>query len=271
MALLFLVLFNILGVKISQLWQYILIACTFFPLLAMIVFALFNIHTEYLTPFAPYGWWALVPAVQVVIYSFLGFECTTSLFSLVRDPEKNLPRAITLSILFTAILYIAFMAAVILSIPQSSVSYPKELISHLLAKTYPAFSWLATLIAISLVPTILGTIHSMVWGASMLVVSLINVSSASCLTCVRASAYKNQLGVLLVGAGICVSLLTFTSLNLFFSLTAVFIVSAYLSALVALLKNTRAYRLRDWVVVIGGIKVAVIIFLCAVYSLVKSF
>lgn len=61
---------------------------------------------------------ATVSSAALIIFAFLGFENIVSLAEETKDPEKNIPRAILLSLLISTILYILVsLAAVALMLP----------------------------------------------------------------------------------------------------------------------------------------------------------
>lgn len=69
------------------------------------------------------GSWVFGPALVAVAFvgwSFLGFESAGSIAEEVRDPERNVPKAIILALLFVALVVMYSSIALILSIPNLS-------------------------------------------------------------------------------------------------------------------------------------------------------
>jgi amino acid transporter len=69
------------------------------------------------------GSWVLGPALVAVAFvgwSFLGFESAGSIAEEVRDPERNVPKAIILALLFVALVVMYSSIALILAIPNLS-------------------------------------------------------------------------------------------------------------------------------------------------------
>lgn len=66
-----------------------------------------------LTPFAPHGWSALVPATALLVWSFAGWEAITHLAAEFRRPARDLPRATGLALAIVGVLYLAVAFAVI--------------------------------------------------------------------------------------------------------------------------------------------------------------
>jgi amino acid transporter len=254
------ILANMFGVKLSELGQYILIVLTVFPLLATILLCLTNIKPELLQPFAPFGKSSILLASKDVIFSFFGFECATTLFNIVENPKKNVPRALTYSILLVSILYIAFAAAIISAIPAQNFNSPDDLPNALL-KTFPQYPWLIELIAISIISAIIGTVHSMVWASGSLVKTLSN------------QIFKNNIfktterSVLAIGFGILATFMLLNERRLFFDLTAIFIIFAYVMSMLALVFTNKKFSLKTNIETMLGITTAMIIIGFAIHDL----
>jgi amino acid transporter len=66
-----------------------------------------------LRPFAPEGWGALLPGTALVFVSYLGFVKITTVAGEIKDPSRNLPRAIVGSVLVVTVLYAVVMIVVL--------------------------------------------------------------------------------------------------------------------------------------------------------------
>lgn len=264
-TLIIVTLCNMFGVKLSELGQYILIVLTVFPLLATILLCLTNIKPVLLQPFAPFGKSSILLASKDVIFSFFGFECATTLFNIVENPKKNVPKALTYSILLVSILYIAFAASIISAIPASNFTSPDDLPNALL-RTFPKYPWLIELIAVSIISAIVGTVHSMVWASGNLVKSL----SSQILN-------KNNIfnttekAVLAIGFGILTTFMLLKERRLFFDLTAIFIIFAYVTSMLALVFTKKKFSLRTNIETMLGISTAMVIIGFAIHDLLIIF
>lgn len=254
-TLVLIVLANIFGVKISQLGQYILIVLTVFPLLATIILCFSNIKCCNFKPFVPFGNLAIFKSSKDIIFSFFGFECATNLYSIVEKPEKNVPKALTYSILLVSLLYIGFAASIISAVSPSAFSSPDDLPSALL-KTFPQFPWLIEIIHISIVSAIIGTIHSMVWSTGGLVSSLIEKINPKI-------KINSSYSILIIGLGITTTFLSLKERGLFFDLTAIFIIFSYVSSMLALTKNSKKISIDTYI----GISTALLIAAFAISDL----
>ncbi len=263
-TLISLTLLNIVGVALSALGQQILIVLTVFPLIGTTLICLTKAKFSNLVPFAPYGVKHIFQEARVVAFAFFGFEATASLFNIIQDPQKNLPRAITYSLTAVAILYLTFVASLILAVPLDLfATYPGP-VSGPLERIFPNNPWLLELIHISSISAILGTLHSMIWSSGALLLSFIK-------------KLRNHTSRQLVACGIinqvtCTSfigLAIFTSFSLltnkmFFDLTAMFLIVAYTFSMATLLTLKQEWKSGQNVITIAGMFTAAMIFYFAI-------
>ncbi len=265
-----LIALNLLGLALSELGQLILIACTLFPLLAIIILCFNNAHIAYLTPFAPYGFKNVLSATRVVIFGFFGFESAASLFSVIKNPEKNVPRALTLSIFIVGIIYILFITSLILAVPLPFFANPCVPLSDTLRVIFPNSEWIISIIHISILSAITGTIHSMIWGSSTLLVSLVGKVFPNTSGTLEKSSYTHRGAVLIIGALIFTTFATTRSQNLFFSITALSIIAAFLLSIISLFTITSEWKNGKNTIACIGFATALLIFYFAFDDVIKA-
>lgn len=267
-ALWILVGLNMFGVLFSELGQRILIACTIFPLIATIILSLSKASMANLFPFAPHGITNVLKATKVVIFGFFGFECASSLFNIVENPAKNVPRALTYSIIAVGSLYTLFVASIILSTPLEYFATPTQRISDILLVTFPHNTWIVRMIHFSILSAILGTVHSMIWSSSSLFVLIIKKLKSSAGKALQASGIINQkTAVLFVGSMIFLSNMTLKNPNMFFSITATCIVFAYIMSMITLLTMKEEWQSQQNIKTMLGIITATVILIFALEGL----
>lgn len=236
MTLVLLTIVNMLGVAMSEMGQYILIVCTVFPLIITSILCFTKASSTNLKPFAPYGVGSIFSASKTVIFAFFGFESAASLFSIVKDPERNVPRAVSYSLCIVGIIYLLFASSIICAIPMASLSDPLARLTSMLSGLFPSSPWLISIINISIVSAIVGTIHSMIWGSSQLVIALCKTMRNSTMQAlVQRGTINTTTAALFVGCCILSSFFLLEKISLFFSLTALFIVFAYATSIMTLL------------------------------------
>jgi len=267
-ALFTLTVLNMFGVVLSKIGQYILIVCTTFPLVATTIMCFSQINLDYLTPFAPFGMTNVLDATRIVIFGFFGFECAASLFNVVENPEKNVPRALTYSIIIVGTLYILFITSIILSTPLEFFSSPNLTVPDILARAFPEKTWLINTVHIAILSAILGTVHSMILSSSNLLITIINkLKNPVARNLVSSGRLNIQTAVLFVATCIFTSYVMFKDMNLFFNLTAMFIVFAYIASLITLLTLKNEWESGQNIKTLLGIGTALVIFFFAAQGL----
>ena len=258
-----LVALNMFGVVLSQTGQHILIVTTLFPLLVTTIMCFFKADLSNLTPFAPYGFTNVFKATRVVVFGFFGFECAASLFNIVRNPERNVPRALTYSIIIVGLVYILFVASLILSTPLHYFADPRTPLSDTLKFIFPNNPWILTTVHIAILSAIIGTIHSMIWSSSALLISVVKKVK-------KDVALTQPIAVLIVGVCILTSCIALENLNLFFSIVATCIVSAYLMSMITLLTIKREWQSGQNIQTLLGVTTASIILFFALEGVVSE-
>jgi amino acid transporter len=97
------------------------------PIIAIVVLA-FKFHGSNFTAgggFMPYGIKALFAAIPSagIVFSYLGFEQADQLAAEIKDPQKNLPRAILLATFIGIIIYCLLQVVFIGAIPHSQIAH----------------------------------------------------------------------------------------------------------------------------------------------------
>lgn len=269
-VLITLVALNMFGVVLSELGQHILIVCTVFPLITTTLMCLTKFNPTYLTPFAPYGMGNVFKATRVVIFGFFGFESAASLFNIVHNPKRNVPRALTYSIAIVGTIYTLFIGSLIASTPLATFTEGMK-VTDILAQTFPGQGWVITLLNISILSAIVGTIHSMIWGASSLLISLVHkMKSGVAQSLISTNILNPSTAVLAVGLCIGTSYLTLKNLDLFFNLTALFIVFANIMSMISLLFIKKEWQSGQNIKTLLGIATASLIFAFACQGLLEN-
>ena len=82
-------------------------------LLVAVVTALPASRAENWTPFAPHGWGAVGTAASLLMLSFIGWEAVSHLAGELRDPARQLPRAIFFALGVVVVLYLGLAVATV--------------------------------------------------------------------------------------------------------------------------------------------------------------
>ncbi len=255
-----LTLLNMFGVSLSTMGQQILIVLTVVPLIATTLLCFSKASLANLTPFAPHGITSIFQETRRVAFAFFGFEAIASLFTIIKDPQKNLPRAITYSLLAVAALYLLFVTSLILAVPLSLFSQYPGPVSDALLQVFPNWSWIIEGIHLSFLFAILGTVHSMIWASGMLLLSFMKkIRSAKTQKLLTSGIVNQDTCTLFIGAAIFISFISLTS-DLFFNFTTMPLIAAYICAMITLLTLKSEWKSGQNIITLAGIGAAVLIF-----------
>lgn len=120
------VVINLGGSRDVALWERITVAIKFSVLLVLAAAGLFFLQPKLLSP-------SLYPptsdvffSLAITFFAFEGFRVITNAVEDIPEPEKNLPRAMTVSILMVMVLYVAVSFAVFGNLPLDRVVAARE-------------------------------------------------------------------------------------------------------------------------------------------------
>ena len=96
------------------------------PILTAIILMIASFNGENFTSqgFAPYGYGKIFSAVVVcgIFYAFYGFSMVAMYASELENPKKNIPRALTLSVFLSLLIYLMLQTAFIAALPVEMVA-----------------------------------------------------------------------------------------------------------------------------------------------------
>lgn len=256
---------NIAGVKIMKLGQAILLSCTLGALILTIILSLFNANTQNLVPFMPYGAYSIIASIPAAIFSLLGFESATTLYNIVEDPAKNVPKAIIISVLSVGALYLLFIFSINLAIPVSTFTSIDMPLSQALLKSLGSSKliiFLTKLISIAILTAICGVIQSVTFSVSSLTHSLFKNLNLN---------FNFNLIIITINSIILFNFFKFKNMDLLFNLTSVLIIFTFLMSIIALIFNFKNYNLKEKFIITLGFISSSFIFSSSVIQLIKSF
>jgi len=104
---------NAVGLHVTARFQLALAGLLAALLLVAVVTALPESRSENWTPFAPHGWGAVGTAASLLMLSFIGWEAVSHLAGELRDPVRQLPRAIFFALGVVVVLYLGLAIATV--------------------------------------------------------------------------------------------------------------------------------------------------------------
>ena len=107
-----LLVLNVVGAKVSGSAQVVIVLALMAILAVFVVGGVMQAETANLTPFMPEGGGAVLSTTALVFVSFLGFVKIAAVAEEVRDPSRNLPRALIGSVALVTVLYVLIVLVV---------------------------------------------------------------------------------------------------------------------------------------------------------------
>ncbi|MEH6358253.1 MAG: amino acid permease [Pseudomonadales bacterium] len=121
---------------------------------------------DYVPPFTSEVWLGITLGAFLAFYAYIGFEDMVNMAEEVKDPQRNLPRAIVLSLLVTSILYVLVAWAAVTSLPLEKLASSRAPFSSIVEQNGLFPVWAMTLI--SLIAISNGALVQIIMGARVL-------------------------------------------------------------------------------------------------------
>jgi len=95
-----------IGIRESKIASNLMVLLKIIILLLIIGVGVFYVNTGNWSPFAPHGVSGVLKGVAAVFFAYIGFDAISTTAEECKRPQKDLPRAILLSLLISTILYV---------------------------------------------------------------------------------------------------------------------------------------------------------------------
>ena len=112
-----LAIINLLGIRQAAIVSNVFTVGKLVPIIIFVGAGLFFLNPQAFVPQQDPGAGAFSQSVLLLVYAFTGFEMATIPAGEVRDPQKNMPRALLIAILVVAVLYILIQIVCVGTLP----------------------------------------------------------------------------------------------------------------------------------------------------------
>lgn len=171
--------FLIGGVKQSAWVNNIIVVIKVGVILLFIAFGLSYVDVANWHPYIPentgnfgeYGWSGILRGAGAVFYAYLGFDALSTAAGEAKNPQKDMPRAILLSLLICAILYIGVTAVLTGIVNYKELNLPAP-IAYAIDSTGSGLAWLSPFIKLGAVAGLTSVILVMMLGQSRIYYSI---------------------------------------------------------------------------------------------------
>ena len=96
-----------IGIKESKTANNLMVLLKIIVVLLVIAVGAFYVDTSNWTPFAPHGLSGVLKGVSAVFFAYIGFDAISTTAEECKNPQRDLPRAMIISLLICTVLYIA--------------------------------------------------------------------------------------------------------------------------------------------------------------------
>ncbi|MEC3952851.1 amino acid permease [Nocardia sp. CDC153] len=138
----------------------------FFVCVAVTAFSSSNLH-----PFAPYGVSGVGAAASMVFFSFIGFDAASTAGEEAKNPQRDLPRAIIISLGIVTLVYVAVALTAVGAVGIDEVSSSGASLATVLEQV-TGRGWPATILAGGAVIAIASVVLTVLYGQTRILVAM---------------------------------------------------------------------------------------------------
>ncbi|MCO1579965.1 amino acid permease [Crossiella sp. SN42] len=128
-------------------------------------------NTGNMTPFAPEGLVGIAGGASAVFFSFIGFDAASTAGEEARNPQRDLPRAIMISLGIVTFVYVAVALTAIGAIGVDKLSAKGASLSTVMAEVTGS-GWASTVLAVGAVIAIASVVLTVLYGQTRVLVSM---------------------------------------------------------------------------------------------------
>ncbi len=172
------------GVKGSSLVNSIIVIIKVGIVLLFIGFGWSYINPENYTPYIPsgtnvsgeFGWAGIFAGASVVFFAFIGFDAVSTAAQEAKNPQRDMPKGILLSLLICVVLYILFAHVLVgvANYKEFRTVGQEASITYVIDTYMKGYGWLSTLITIAILAGFSSVILVMLMGQSRVFFSMSN-------------------------------------------------------------------------------------------------
>lgn len=134
-----------------------------------VAFTAFN--SANLTPFAPAGIAGISVGASAVFFSFIGFDAASTAGEEARNPKRDLPRAIILSLIIVTTIYVLVAFAAVAAVGAGALGESDASLATAL-RTVTGQGWPAVVLALGAVIAIASVVLTVLYGQTRILVAM---------------------------------------------------------------------------------------------------
>jgi APA family basic amino acid/polyamine antiporter len=172
------------GVKGSSLVNSVIVIVKVAIVLLFIGFGWSYTNPDNYTPYIPdstnvsgeFGWTGIFAGAGVVFFAFIGFDAVSTAAQEAKNPQRDMPKGILLSLLICVVLYILFahILAGVANYTEFRTVGQEASVTYVIDTYMKGYGWLSTLITIAILAGFSSVILVMLMGQSRVFFSMSN-------------------------------------------------------------------------------------------------
>ncbi|MFT7840145.1 amino acid permease [Saccharothrix sp. BKS2] len=140
-------------------------------LVFFVVVAVFGFRAENLAPFAPAGIAGITGAASLVFFSFIGFDAASTAGEEARNPQRDLPRAIVVSLALVTVVYVLVALTAVGAVGVDVLAGSDASLAAVLQQVTGS-GWPATVLAAGAVVAIASVVLTVLYGQTRVLVAM---------------------------------------------------------------------------------------------------
>ena len=160
----------ILGIKEGSQVNKVIVIIKLLVLALFLFIGIENINPVNWNPFLPFGWSGVFAGAAIVFFAYIGFDAVSTAAEEVRDPQRNLPIGIIVSLLISTALYIGVSAVLTGIVPYSSLGMTAAPVAY--ALTEIGVGWGSALVSVGAICGITSVLLVLLYGQSRIFLAM---------------------------------------------------------------------------------------------------
>ena len=161
LVVLFLTSILVIGIKESARFTSIMVFVKLITVVIFISVGCFNIKPVNWVPFLPFGFKGVMTAAAIIFFAYIGFDAVSTAAEETKNPQRNMPIGIILSLIICTVLYIVVAAILTGMVSYRELNHPAP-VAH--ALNLIGFKWGSALVSVGAVAGITSVLMVMLMG-----------------------------------------------------------------------------------------------------------
>ena len=174
----FLIALLIIGVKESARFNNIIVLIKLSTIAIFLLLAFGHVHSENWQPFMPYGWFStlengktvgVLAGASLVFFAYFGFDAVSTAAEEAKNPQRDLPIGLLVSLTFCTIIYIIVSAVLTGIVPYTELNVPSPVA---FALTKLGYTWASTLVATGVIAGLITVLLVLLYGLTRILFAM---------------------------------------------------------------------------------------------------